>query len=270
MNNTAWLVDYHMHTEYSPDSTASMADMCEAAVAAGLSSIAVTDHVEIPAFLADGYDRTLAASFTQAGEMQRRFSGRLPIARGMELGEPLHDRATAESVLEAYAFDFVLASVHNLKDDEDFYFYDFSTADVNAVMDRYFEELLDTTRWGRFHSLAHLTYPFRYVPADKRPADYRRWQDQIDEIFRALAHQGLALEINTSGLRQPIRQTLPTLPLVRRFRELGGERITLGSDAHRSEDVGSHIAEGVAIAGQAGFRHIAVYRGGQACMVPLD
>ena len=264
------LIDFHLHTEHSPDSEAAMPAVCNAAAEAGLSRIAITDHVEIPALYKDGYDRTAALSYAQAGGMQALFKGRLQVERGIELGEPLHDLEKAELLLDTYDFDFVLGSLHNLIDDVGFYHYDFANADIRSLMDRYFAEVLDMVRWGRFHSLAHLTYPFRYIPEFRGKEDYSPWQDAIDAIFRALAERGLALEINTSGLRQSMGRTMPDLPMIRRFKELGGERVTVGSDAHFPQDVGCNIADGLEIARQAGFRHIAAFHKGKAEMLTIE
>lgn len=263
------LTDFHLHTLHSPDSQAPMETMTSAALARGITALAVTDHVEINAYVADGYDRTLAASFHEAGEMRERFAGRLRVARGVEFGQPTQDRETAEAVLGKYSFDFVIGSLHNLRGEEDFYYMDYTRQDIPALLDRYFEELEELIRWGRFHALGHLTYPFRYFPGGRVPASYDRWREGIDGCLRALSQQGLALEINTSGLRQPIARTLPDLPIVRRFRELGGERITVGSDAHAPVDAGAGVEAGLAVAEQAGFRYVAVYFGGEAEMLPL-
>lgn len=252
-------VDFHTHTEASFDSEAPAGDMCDAAIAAGLSALAVTDHVEMVDYLADGMDKAASASFEAADAAARRYAGRLRVARGIELGEPLHDLPLAEWLLAERPYDFVLASVHRLREEPDYYFWDFHGKDIGREIDRYFEEVLATVRWGRFHSLAHLTYPFRYMPADRRPADYDRWQGTIDKILRELAEHGLALEINTSGLRGPIGRTQPDAPLIRRFRELGGERITIGSDAHAPADVGASWDEAVRLAREAGFEAVTVF-----------
>lgn len=269
MANSA-LVDFHMHTRYSPDSEASMPSMCEAAVQNGVQAIAITDHVEVDMFLQDGYDKTLAASFREAKEMQKQFEKKIRISCGVELGEPMHDLETAQAILDTYSFDFVLGSLHNLKDDKDFYHYDFTDADIPSLMDKYFAEELDMARWGHFHSLAHLTYPFRYFPEKRRPADYSRWQKTIDEILKTIADKDIALEINTSGLRQTIGKTLPDYEIVRRFRELGGEKITLGSDSHRPEDVAKNIVDGIKVAQKAGFQYITTYYKGRPEMLPIE
>ena len=262
-------IDFHTHTVWSPDSEAPMAAMCAAAERAGLYAMAVTDHVEMSAYREDGYDKALAGSYREAGEMQARCAGRLRIARGVELGEPLQGLELTEQLLADYDFDFVIGSLHNLKNEQDFYFMDFEGRDILPLLDRYFVEVLEMVRWGRFHTLAHLTYPFRYFPSERRPADYRRWREPIDEILRTVAEKGLALEINVSGLRQPIGKTLPDLPLIRRFREVGGELITVGSDAHRPEDIARPIGDGLTIAKEAGFRYVAAFFGGRPELLPI-
>ena len=263
-------VDFHMHTVASEDSDAPIEKMCDAAVKKGLYAIAITDHAEMTKFREGGYDRTVDVSWQTANAMVPLYAGQLRIARGVEIGQALFNLPETEWVLKNYEYDFILASQHKLGDDIDYYDYNYETVNVEDAIRLYFDAVLDTVKWGRFHSLAHLTYPFRYIPKQMRPRDYSLWQDQIDAILRALAEKGLALEINTSGMRNPaIGITHPDLPLVRRFRELGGELITVGADAHTPEDVGAHIAEAYAIAGQAGFRYTAVFFNGKPEMLSI-
>lgn len=186
-------VDFHMHTDASEDSDAPLRSMCDAAVAKGLCAVAVTDHLEMVDY--EDYVGTLVKSWRDSGEAVPAYAGRLRIARGIELGEPLADLKRTEAILDAYDFDFVLGSQHKLNslDREtniDYYFYDYTGKDVGLVMDEYFDAVLELVNWGRFHALAHLTYPFRYIPEEKRPADFSRWQDRIDAILRQLARQG--------------------------------------------------------------------------------
>ena len=264
------LTDMHVHTDASEDSDAPIRSMCDAAVAQGLEVLAITDHAEIVGYQENGYDRTVVQSWKESGEVAAEYDGRLRIARGIELGEPLYDLNITQDILGRHTFDFVLGSMHKLGDEADYYFYDYTGRDIGREMEKYFEAVLDMVRWGGFHSLAHLTYPFRYMPEDRRPADYRRWQGQLDDILRLLVQKGLALEINTSGLRSAsICRPSPELPVVKRFRELGGELITVGSDAHRPQDVASHIPYAIEMAREAGFRHTAVYFGGRPEMVPI-
>ncbi len=261
-------VDFHMHTDSSPDSQAPARAMCEAALARGLRHIAITDHVELVDFEKDGYAARADRSFREQTALQSEFAGRLRISRGVELGCPLYDEATTSRLLDQHDYGFVLASQHQLGNEPDFYFCDFTQMDIPVTLDRYFESVLQVARWGRFHSLAHLTYPLRYIPASLRPADYTRWLPVIDEIFRALIRGERALEINTSGLRKG-GVTSPDFPLIRRYRDCGGRLLTFGSDAHRPEDVGAGIEEAAQLARDAGFSEVALFDGPSLTLLPL-
>ena len=100
--------------------------------------------------------------------------------------------------------------------------------------------------------------------------DLTRHQEAIDQVFRALIQNGKALEVNTSGFRQKIGRALPDLPLLRRYRELGGELVTIGSDAHSTKDLGRGIDEGMDLLKEAGFRYLAVYERRRPILLPLE
>lgn len=202
------------------------------------------------------------------------FRGRLIVAAGIELGQPAYDPALAEQILSKFDYDVVIGSVHNLRDRKDFYFmeYDgFTDSDLDAMVEEYLKELLTMVQWGGFDILAHLTYPLRYMVGENhRNIDLNRHSDLIDEILRQAARSGKALEINTSGLRQPLGETLPTLPYVRRFREFGGEYVTVGSDAHYAEDLGKGVNEGMKVAQEAGFSHVTLFQGRTPLPIPIE
>lgn len=255
-----FLADCHLHTHHSPDSESSLDAIARAACEAGLSAVTVTDHVEMGDFVRGGYSRSFPASVRETGEAAEKWRGRLAFLRGVELGEPLENLAETEKLLNT-PLDFVPASLHNLPGLDDFYCLNYEEWDIPRLIDQYFANLLCMARWGRFDSLTHLTYPFRYLPPSWQDGGYGRWQDRIDAVLSALAEKGLALEINVSGLREAMNRTLPDLPILRRFRELGGEWVTVGSDAHRPQDVGLHIRDGLLLAREAGFRYYAVFVG---------
>ena len=202
------------------------------------------------------------------------FRGRLIVAAGIELGQPAYDPALAEQILSKFDYDVVIGSVHNLRGRKDFYFmeYDsFTDSDLDAMVEEYLKELLTMVQWGGFDILAHLTYPLRYMVGENhRNVSLNRHSDLIDEILRQAARSGKALEINTSGLRQPLGETLPTLPYVRRFREFGGEYVTVGSDAHYAEDLGKGVNEGMKVAQEAGFSHVTLFQSRTPLPIPIE
>ena len=111
-----------------------------------------------------------------------------------------------------------------------------------------------------FDSLGHVDLVKRYAANHGIKVDLAEYPDQLMPILRRLAERGKALEINTSGLRGPIGETSPTLKYVKRFCELGGEYVTLGSDAHAAEDLGEGIQQAMELASQAGFSYFTFYK----------
>lgn len=264
------LCDLHTHTVCSFDGESPASAIVEAAEAAGLAAIAITDHCECNAYLADGFDQAASASYRAARAAARDFRGKVEVLAGLELGQPTQDLTSAEQALHIENWDFVIGSLHNLSGMEDFYFLDYRAMDIEACLTRYFQELLELVEWGEFDTLAHITYPLRYIVGEAGIAvDLSRFGQPLDAILRLLAQKGKALEINTSGLRQKLKNTLPGLALVRRFRALGGRYVTIGSDAHRPQDVGAGLREGYRIARQAGFENIALYRGREPFLLPI-
>lgn len=260
------ICDSHLHSVNSFDGNNSVMELCEEAVRKGINTITVTDHMEIPEVYSAGksqYEQMLAQiekSSSDVDECRRIYEGRLNVLKGMELGEAMHNPRLAAKALEIADFDFVLASVHNLENEEDFYYLDYSECDVNALMRKYFDELLDTAANADFDSLAHLTYPLRYIAERTgKKLDMEPYVKATDDIFKALISREKALEINTSGLFKEIGETLPDINLIKRFKELGGKYVTVGSDAHNCRDLARGIEQGLETAKTCGFSHYTVF-----------
>jgi histidinol-phosphatase (PHP family) len=133
----------------------------------------------------------------------------------------------------------------------------------------YFEAVLGAVQTGLFDVLGHLDIVKRYGVRHHGPFSYDRYAEPIDAILRACVENGTGLEINTSGLRGLPKEPFPALPVVRRYRELGGEIVTVGSDAHRVDDLGQGIDAAVDLARAAGFDAIAFFEDRQPRWVPI-
>ncbi len=269
---TADKIDMHVHSDNSPDGEHSAVLLCEYAEKAGLRAIAITDHCECNEYIEKGYNKSIRQSNFEATKAQSVFEGRLLVLRGIELGQPNQNSEAAKNVLSSCEFDFVLASLHNLVGMEDFYYLDYSDSknDYRAVLDKYFAELITIAEEYDFDSLAHLTYPIRYFGIDINDIDFKRYDAVTDKILTAVAERGKALEINTSGIRKGLGYLVPHDYYIKRFKELGGKYITIGSDAHTCHDVGSDIGVGLKAAFDCGFKEIALYQNREPVLIPIE
>lgn len=262
--------DLHTHSEHSFDGNNSCTLMCESAVSLGLKGLAITDHCEIDSKDCD-FDKLCDNQFFDTSKMREVFRDKLTVYRGIELGQAIYNKPLAESILEKYNYDFVLGSVHNLENMEDFYFLDYKDYDVDALLSGYFSALIELCRWNKFNSLAHLTYPLRYITGKyKIDVDLNKFSSQIDEILSIIINNEKALEINTSGYFNELKDVLPNAAIIRRFKELGGKYITIGSDSHYYDKIGCGIEQGMTVAKECGFDFITVYENRCPIQIPIE
>ncbi len=294
---TVYLADYHIHSKYSFDGKESLADICEKAVEQGLSEIAVTDHMDIYSGLPYGTMPDLDVIEGQGGddiyhgrhcrmfmmdmpgfwrdisEVRAQYEGKIKVKVGTELGQPFMNPAAAADFMKDYGdkLDFVIGSVHNMEDDLDVYYYDFSGIDVNDLYGRYVDRLITLASESDFDVVGHLTYPLRYAyeRTGKIP-DLSLYKERFCELFHILVQRGKGIEVNVSGLYQPMKETMPPLYLLKLYRECGGEIITVGSDAHELRYIGAYQNEARELIREAGFEYITVFTKRKPYFIPLD
>lgn len=268
--NFSGIIDMHTHSDHSFDGNHSCMLLCESAVAKGLNGIAITDHCEIDSKELD-FRAFATNQYFESYKAKKFFEGRLLVLQGLELGQAIYKKELAESILNKFKYDFILASIHNLENMEDFYYLDYSQFDVPDLLNKYFDTVYELCLWNRFDSLAHFTYPLRYIKGEAGiDIDLSLFYDKIEAILKTLIKNERALEINTSGLFQKINETLPDKAIIRLFKELGGKYITIGSDSHYYNDLGRGIEQGIALAKECGFDNIAVYQQREPLLIPIE
>lgn len=266
---TTSLVDFHIHSTFSPDAEDTIDAMCEAAVRAGLAEICFTDHVDFePRDESHGYLRFEA--YREAVERAaRKWEGTLEVRIGVEADYQTWYGGEVEEFLSGRRLDFVLGSVHwvdSLSTTGEI----FDRYGLEEAWRRYLENVFALARSGLYDSLAHLDFIKRYAHERYGKVPPGAFSDEIEAILRALIERGTALEINTSGLRHLVHETLPDVETLRLYHRLGGELITLGSDAHRVRDAGFAIPYAVDLARSLGFRHVTVFRNRQPQFVNIE
>lgn len=236
------MFDYHMHSRVSVDSTAEPEEMLKTAVAKGLKEVCFTDHLDYdPLAAADKY--VFDTEDYNATYDALDIPG-LKIRKGMEFGMLPDNSDTMKKDLQRRSFDFVIGSVH-VVDQLDIYFPPFwQDKTVDQAEQQYLEEMLACVQaHDGFDVLGHLTYISK-VGANplKRPVCYDRYRQIVDEIFKELIRKDKGIEVNTSGVAA-CGLVLPHDVYLRRFKELGGKIVTVGSDAHTAQRVGEHCDE---------------------------
>lgn len=258
-----YLVDYHTHTCCSPDSEARLSDMVRAAQQAGARELCTTDHCDLQQ--ADGtplgvWDWTpILRQFEQAEFFRYREDFRLLL--GLELGGGYTNPARAEEILSGAPLDFVIGSVHNQSPESggrDLFYLDYEDeALCRRVLDDYMANLQKLAGLSCYDSLGHIIYPLRYINGR---AGHRMtlepWEEQLDGVLRTVVETGHAIEVNTHGGREIVEW----LPVLRRYRALGGELVTLGSDAHRPAGVARGLEQAAELLRETGFQWVTVYR----------
>lgn len=270
MNKLA-LADMHIHSIRSFDGHDSVEDICRAAVKAGIKTIAVTDHYECGSpdspdqCEPERIDLSVADVTAQIGK-----HGELEVLRGVELGQPHCDMETADRILHANEYDFVLGSVHYVKNGGDLYWFNYKERDPYEVYDQYINEVLKTAADCEFDSLAHMTYPLRYmIYRDGAVMDTSRYTDIYDAILDAIIKRGKALEVNTKLIEDPGGFFTPDEPILRRYYKKGGRLITLGSDSHYASLIGTGITRAADALRECGFDSYFIYRNRQPVEIPL-
>lgn len=251
--------DYHVHTRFSADSRAEMAAMCEAAVQCGLREICFTEHVDLALWEETRAFFDPAAYLAEAEQCRSHYRGRLAIRTGIEAGEPHLVAAELQQLLAAWPFDFVLGSAHWVHPGGAQLSEVYRMHPPEHVEREYFQRVLELVREGEFDSLGHLDLVRRYRPKALGPFETLRHEEAIRAILDAVVARGKAIEINTSPLRKGLDATCPDLTVLRWYRELGGEQVTIGSDSHGPEQVGTGFEVARDMLAAAGFSRIATF-----------
>ena len=269
------MFDHHVHSDCSFDSFASMEATCAAAIAAGVTELAFTEHVDFePADESTGYydhDRYIR----RLERARAAFGDRLTILSGAEIDFNTNRAAETRAFLDRHEFDVVIGSVHFFVPlgggaAEMVYPEIWEGRTTDAVYAGYLDQVRAAAATGWFDTIGHMDFPKRYAPAAVDDYDPLRYREQWGAIFAELIRTGTAFEINTSGLRKAPGASLPGPTVVRWYVEAGGCRITTGSDTHESGTIGAGIQTTLEMLRLCGVRDALSFREGTGVPVPID
>ncbi len=267
------LADYHVHTEFSDDSTYPMEQVVKDAIAKSLDEICFTDHVDYG--VKDDWDcghpiryrgaEPLAnvnypAYADRIRQLQARYQEQIRLKMGMEFGIQTHTIQKYEELCQKYPFDFIILSIHQVENLE-FWTQDFQEGKSQAEYNRrYYEEMRNVVKSYQGYSvLGHMDLITRYDRNGIYP--FEKVEPIVTEILKTVIENGKGIEFNTSCHRYGLNDTTPSTDILKRYRALGGDIITIGSDSHSPEHLGTYIADAKQQLKALGFRFFCTYDG---------
>ncbi|MBR1391884.1 MAG: histidinol-phosphatase HisJ family protein [Lachnospiraceae bacterium] len=264
------LMDYHVHTCYSDDSSYPMEEVVRDAIKIGLDEICFTDHVDYGVKL----DREGKSAkelegnvlnvdypdyFREIDRLRQKYGDRITIKQGMEFGIQTHTIPAFEKLFSVYDFDFIILSCHQVGDKE-FWNQNFQREHTQQEYNElYYDEIWKVIqKYKNYSVLGHLDLIKRYDRQGNYP--YEKVKPIITEILKQVIADGKGLEVNTSCFRYGLSDLTPSAEILTLYRELGGKILTIGSDSHAPKHLGAHIPEVLVELKQLGFDSICTYR----------
>lgn len=264
------MYDFHSHTDFSGDCGTPPEQMILSAIQKKLKGIAVTDHVDYDYPHAEpNFEMDLESHFSTLDTLKKQRSKDIFIGIGLEIGYQSSCEAKASQAVQSKAYDFILCSIHTLQGADLYYGNFFATRTPLKALTEYFEALSDMLdSFSDFDSIGHLDLPRRYhKPINALPLE--SYQAALEKLLKKVIEKDKAIEFNTSGYRYDDGSPYPSFEAAKLYYDLGGRKITLGSDAHRPEDVGHRFAETAETLKAIGFTEAYYYDQRKAIPYPL-
>ncbi len=241
------LYDNHVHTEFSADSEMKAEEALTAAAQEGMGLV-FTEHLDL------GYPGDLDFTFDSKAywekyEPLRGEHLRLGVEIGMQAGHEAENQQFASSV----PFDMIIGSIHLLAGKDLYYRMFYKDRSQQEVYSQYLRTMADMLQTHSFVDvLGHIDYISRYAPYDVPGISYATFHEEIDQVLRMALATDTILELNTRRLSD--RAVLDELyPIYKRYYELGGRYVSIGSDAHKPEAVGAAFLVALDFASHCGF-----------------
>lgn len=240
--------DFHVHSSLSHDGNGTIIEYCEKALTMGVKAIGFCEHLDLdPRDAVSGmHDYKLYRSLIE--EAREAHGDRLIICMGAEVGYVPRMGGEISDYLAGHAYDFVVGSIHTIFDGESGISdeYDaletFARCELWAAYENYFETVNDMVKTGLFDVVGHLDLINRFgVNHMEGELEWGRFYGVLRRILEGAIKRQMPVEINTSGLRQAPRLTYPGREVLKLYKELGGEQVLVGSDAHDPADLGGGI-----------------------------
>ena len=252
------MIDYHIHSDVSGDCDTDMLEMAAAASKKGIKEICFTEHLD-PDF-PGGWDFSLDSDRFEAQIKKARAAfPHIRIAKGLEAGLDKKTVAEVSEFISKHELDYIIGSQHlvyGMDPFEDPVWGEYTDA---QLYEQYLREITENVSGCLFFdALGHLGYLAKAPQSGGRVLRFEDYREQIDTILKILIKNGKGIEVNTSAIPRS-GSPMPEAAIIKRYFELGGIIITVGSDAHRGDAVGRFIPETLELIKSAGFKYVCAF-----------
>lgn len=267
------LPDYHVHTIYSPDSKMEPEEAVLAAISSGVSEICFTEHMDLGHHM-ESFNRIPDFERMEKAVSQlRKKYPEINIRKGIEVGYIRDTAKQTAKVLSGQMFDYVLLSTHCVDGIDCYVPESKRNRDKFTAYKRYLETVYDSVTDDNltkyYDCVSHIGYIAKCNHYEDNVFPYQLFPELFDKVLREIIKRGKGIEVNTSGINRA-GHVLPHPSIIHRYRELGGRIITIGSDAHKPQNVGAYIKDAIDIIAQAGFQEITLFKNREPSFVSIS
>lgn len=258
--------DMHTHSESSHDSVCLIEDMCLAQIEKGTNVMAVTDHADI--FSYKDYDiyTPIKEAYETVQKLNEKYNDKMLLLSGVEISEGFWFPEYSAKMKELCNYDVIIGSVHCVKYKDltipysKIDFSKFLENEVYEYLDAYFDDVLTILNVEEFDILAHLTCPLRYISGKYQiDIDLEHFKEKINKILDIIIEKEIALEVNTSGYSIS-NDFMPTKEIIKKYYDMGGKLITIGSDAHVTQNASVNFEKAIEFIKETGFENLYYYK----------
>jgi histidinol-phosphatase (PHP family) len=256
------LNDFHVHSHFSGDCHVDMRLFIEEAIQKNIQNLCFTDHHDLD-FPLEGicFELDIERYFETLLKYKNEYQDKINLLIGIELGIQPHIYSELEETVNKYPFDFVLASNHLAGGKDPYQPEYYKNLTQSEGYGLYFNEILRNVKaFNAYDVYGHLDYVIRYGPFEKKGYLYDDYKDLFDELLTTIIENGKGIELNTSGFKHQLNNPHPNRTVINRYRELGGEIITLGSDSHTPDTLSKYFDKAREILLDAGFKYYTIFK----------
>ncbi|TAH63090.1 MAG: histidinol-phosphatase HisJ family protein [Gottschalkiaceae bacterium] len=267
------MYDYHVHSSFSGDCKYSMEDMLKGALERNIKTLSFTDHIDYDygkaqldfVFDTDDY-------FKELKRLKSNYKGKIEILSGVELGMQPHLVRNINKKIKLDEFDFVIMSIHTVMGHEMHEGELYKDRDLLDAYFLYYDEMLEVLEnFNDFDVVGHINLIDRYIGhMNNQSVEFQEYRELLEKVFEKIISKEKGIEINASGFRYGIDSFHPSLEILSLYKKLGGEIITIGSDAHSPEYIGYKYEEAVQLLRELGFKYITTFKNRKKQFIKIE